>query len=75
MCASSVFLTLLHYLIFSYFVESLQSSPRGDLTDCGGVEPMVILVGRDRGAGAVLNNLLMCIGNNQGIGSRMSSGP
>ena len=29
-------------------------------------------VGRDRGAGAVLNNLLMCIGNNQGIGS---SGP
>ena len=36
---------------------------------------MVILVGRDRGPGAVLNNLLMCIGNNQGIGSRMSSGP
>ena len=30
---------------------------------------MVILVGRDRGPGAVLNNLLMCIGSNQGIGS------
>ena len=32
-------------------------------------------VGSDRGAGTVLNNLLMCICNNQGIGSRMSSGP
>ena len=32
-------------------------------------------VGRDKGAGAVLNNLLTCIGNNQGIGSLMSSGP
>ena len=66
-------LSCLPYIIS--LVESLQTSPRGDLTDCGGVEPMVILVGRDRGAGAVLNNLLMCIGNNQGIGSRMSSGP
>ena len=36
---------------------------------------MMIFIGRDRGAGGVLNNLLMCIGNNQGIGSRMSSGP
>ena len=31
-------------------LESLYTSPRGDLADCGGVEPMVILVGRDRGA-------------------------
>ena len=55
--------------------EILQTSPTGDLTDCGGVEPMVILIGRDRGAGGVINNLLMFIGNNQGIGSLMSSGP
>ena len=32
-------------------------------------------VGSDGGIGKVLNNLLMCICNNQGIGSRMSSGP
>ena len=32
-------------------------------------------VGSDGGIGEVLNNLLMCISSNQGIGSRMSSGP
>ena len=32
-------------------------------------------VGSDGGIGKVLNNLLMCICSNQGIGSRMSSGP
>ena len=31
-------------------------------------------VGSDGGVGTVLNNLLMCICNNQGKGSRMSSG-
>ena len=35
---------------------------------------MVVLVGRDRGPGAVLSNLLMCLGDNQGIGSGMSGG-
>ena len=32
-------------------------------------------VERDKGVGATLNNLLMCIGNNHDIGSRMSIGP
>ena len=32
-------------------------------------------VERDKGAGAALNNLLMCLGRNHGKGSRMSSGP
>ena len=48
--SSSLFLTLFHYRLtkgfvdmFSYFVENLETAPRGDLTDCGGVEPMVIV--------------------------------
>ena len=42
--------------------------------DDGVIASSSFTVGRDRGAGAVLNNLLICIGNNHGIGSRMSSG-
>ena len=32
-------------------------------------------VERDKGVDGTLNNLLMCIGNNHGTGSRMSIGP
>ena len=34
-----------------------------------------LTVGSDGVGGGILNNLLMCISSNQGIGSRMSSGP
>ena len=34
-----------------------------------------LAVGSYGDIGGVLNNLLMCISSNQGIGSRMSSGP
>ena len=50
----------------------------GDSLGSGGdgvIASSSFTVERDKGAGAALNNLLMCIGNNHGIRSRMSSGP
>ena len=50
----------------------------GDSLDSGGdgvIASSSFTVERDKGAGAALNNLLMCLGRNHGKGSRMSSGP
>ena len=56
---------------------SCDSFAGDSLDSCGDgvIASSSFTVERDKGVGATLNNLLMCIGNNHGTGSRMSIGP
>ena len=56
-------------------VDECSSFVGDSLGGDGVVVSSSFIVERDKGVDGTLNNLLMCIGNNHGTGSRMSIGP